>query len=261
MKKTFITEVSKAFDIINYPGPECIKEDDLSHIPQIVKKYLEFTGWIGKEKLFNSRIVFEGRMRSKPTENWMNFTSIQYNFFENPTRIFLMKATKMGIPATGLHIYKNKQATMVIKIASLFKVVDAKGPEMNHGETLMVFNDMCCMAPATLIDKRIQWDVIDPLTVRAKFSNDELSVTADLFFKENGELINFTSNDKYESTDGKTYRRFPWSTPIKEYREIDGLKIPSFAPTIFHKPEGDFCYGEFKLKEIEYNCRHFENLA
>jgi hypothetical protein len=258
MKKIFKTEVSNAFDRISSMSPEFIKEEDLSHLPQIVKKYLDYTGWIGKEKLFNARIEFEGRMRSKPTDNWMNFISVQYNFFENPTRIFLMRASKMGIPATGLHIYKNKQATMVIKIASLFKVVDAKGPEMNIGETLMVFNDMCCMAPATLIDKRIQWDVIDPLTVKARFTNDELSVVADLYFKENGELINFLSNDKYESTDGKSFRNFPWSTPIKEYKEIDGLKIPSFAPTIFHKPEGDFCYGKFKLKEIEYNCRDFK---
>lgn len=257
MKKTFKKEVTEAFNQSSLLAQGQIKEDDLSQLPGIVKKYLEYTGWIGKEKLSNVRIVFEGRMRSKPTDRWMNFTSIQYNFFENPTRIFLMNASKMGIPATGLHIYKNKQATMVIKIASMFKVVDAKGPEMNHGETLMVFNDMCCMAPATLIDKRIQWEVIDPLTVKAKFTNDELSVTADLFFKENGELLNFKSNDKYESTDGKTYRKFPWSTPIKEYKEFDGLKIPSFAPTIFHKPEGDFCYGEFKLKEIEFNCHDF----
>ena len=197
-------------------------------------------------------------MRSKPTANWMNFTSVQYNFFGKSYSYFPYEASKMGIPANGLHIYKNKKATMVIKIASLFKVVDAKGPEMNHGETLMVFNDMCCMAPATLIDKNIHWEVIDQLTVKAKFTNDELSVIADLFFKENGELINFISNDKYESTDGKTYRNFPWSTPIKEYIELDGLKIPSFALTIFHKPEGDFCYGEFKLKEIEYNCREFK---
>jgi hypothetical protein len=239
-------------------NPGLINESDLSHLPQIVRKYLENTGWTGKNKLFNVRIVFEGRIRSRPGDSWMNFTSIQYNFFDIPTRIFLMKASKMGIPATGLHIYKDKQATMVIKIASLFKVVDAKGPEMNKGETLMVFNDMCCMAPGTLIEKNIQWEVLDPLTVRAKFTNEDLSVTSDLFFNENGDLVNFISNDKYESTDGKTYRNFPWSTPVKEYKVIDGIKIPSFALTIFHKPEGDFCYGEFKLKEIEFNCRNFK---
>ena len=258
MKQKFQKEVLTALYRTGSMNPGLINESDLSHLPRIVSKYLKNTGWIGKNKLFNVRIVFEGRMRSKPGDSWMNFTSVQYNFFDIPTRIFLMKASKMGIPATGLHIYKDKQATMVIKIASLFKVVDAKGPEMNQGETLMVFNDMCCMAPGTLIEKNIQWEVLDPLTVRAKFTNEDLSVTSDLFFNENGDLVNFISNDKYESTDGKTYRNFPWSTPVKEYKVIDGIKIPSFALTIFHKPEGDFCYGEFKLKEIEFNCRNFK---
>jgi Family of unknown function (DUF6544) len=67
--------------------------------------------------------------------------------------------------------------------------------------------------------------------------------------------------NNYESTDGKTYHYFPWSTPIKEYKDINGIKIPSFALTIFHKPEGDFCYGEFKLKEIEFNCRKYNKQA
>lgn len=254
MKKLFKKEVINAFDRISSRNPGLLNDGDLTHLPQIVKKYLKTSGWLGKEKLFNVRIEFEGRFRFKQNDSWMNFTSVQYNFFEVPTRIFLMRAVKMGIPATGLHIYRDKEATMVIKLASLFKVVDAKGPEMNHGETLMVFNDMCCMAPATLIGKNIQWEVIDPLTVRAKFTNGDLCVTADLYFNEKGELINFMSNDKYESSDGKTYHRVPWSTPIKEYQEINGIRIPSFALTIFHKPEGDFCYGEFKLKEIEYNC-------
>jgi hypothetical protein len=258
MKQTFKKEVSIALNRTIHMDPGLISESDLSHLPELVRKYLKNTGWIGKEKLFNVRIVFEGRMRSKPADSWMNFTSVQYNFFDIPARIFLMKASKMGVPATGLHIYKDKQASMVIKIASLFKVVDAKGPKMNKGETLMVFNDMYCMAPGTLIGENIYWDVLDPLSVRAKFTNEDLSVTSDLFFNENGDLVNFLSNDKYETTDGKTYTSFPWSTPIKEYVEINGIRLPSFALTIFHKPEGDFCYGEFKLKEIEFNCRDFK---
>jgi hypothetical protein len=260
MKHTFRKEVSQALSQTSTMNPGLINESDLSLLPQIVREYLKNAGWIGKNKLLNVRIVFEGRFRFKPGQSWMKFSSVQYNFFDIPTRIFLMKASKMGIPATGLHIYKDKQATMVIKIASLFKVVDAKGPEMNHGETLMVFNDMCCMAPATLIEKNIQWEVLDPLTVRAKFTNGNLSVTSDLFFNDYGELVNFKSNDKYESTDGKTYRKLPWSTPIIEYKVIDGIKMPSFAQIIFHKPEGDFCYGEFNLKDIEFNCQTFKNL-
>ena len=41
MKKTFKNEVSNALDRHSSLSPGLIKEEDLSHLPQIVKKYLE----------------------------------------------------------------------------------------------------------------------------------------------------------------------------------------------------------------------------
>jgi hypothetical protein len=164
----------------------------------------------------------------------------------------------MGIPAKGIHLYKDEQAIMIIKLAGLFKVVDAKGIEMNQGETVTVFNDMCCMAPATLIDKNIQWEIIDPMTVKARFTNGSITISATLFFNEKGELINFISNDRFETADGKIYKNYPWSTPIKEYTNYKGIKTASSASIIYHRPDSDFCYGEFIMKEIEYNCRELK---
>jgi hypothetical protein len=57
-----------------------------------------------------------------------------------------------GLPVDGLHLYAEPEASMQIKIAHLLQVVDAKGPEMNQSETVTMFNDMCLLAPATLID-------------------------------------------------------------------------------------------------------------
>jgi hypothetical protein len=188
----------------------------------------------------------------------MNFKSEQYDFFDRPTRVFYIKAHKMGIPAKGLHLYKNEEASMVIKIAGLFKVVDAKGIEMNQGETVTVFNDMCLVAPATLIDKKIKWEIIDPLSVIAIYTNGNITISATLKFNETGELVNFISNDRYESADGKTYKNYPWSTPISEYNELNGNRIGTKALTIFHRPAMDFCYGEFELLEIEYNCKELK---
>ena len=131
----------------------------------------------------------------------------------------------MGIPAKGLHLYKDEKAIMIIRLAGLFKVADAKGFEMNQGETVTIFNDMCCMAPATLIDKNIQWKILDSLTVKATYTNGSIAISANLVFNEKGELINFISNDRFETADGKIYNSYPWSTPIKEYADLKGMKV------------------------------------
>jgi hypothetical protein len=163
-----------------------------------------------------------------------------------------------GLPFNGLHLYTESGATMQIKIASLFQVVNAKGPEMNKGETVTLFNDMCIFAPAALIDKNIQWETIDSLTVKAKFSNHGNTIGAILFFNEKGELINFSSKDRFESPDGKVYQIWEWTTPLKRYKIYNGRRIASNGKAIWHKPEGEFVYGEYDLQDIEYNCRELK---
>ncbi len=234
---------------------EILTKEDLGNLPEPVQKYMKYVGVIGKPKIQNFRVEFDGRIRQDEKNGWMKFKSVQYNFINQPTRIFYIKARKMGIHAVGLHLYKNQTASMEIKMAGLFKIVDARGKEMNQGETVTVFNDMCFMAPASLIDKNIQWEVIDSLTVNARYTNGNITIGATLFFNDKGELTNFMSNDRFETKDGIMYKNYPWITPVKEYKEMNGYRMPSFAQAIYQRPEGNFCYGEFRLIRVEYNCK------
>jgi hypothetical protein len=49
--------------------------------------------------------------------------------------------------------------------------------------------------------------------------------------------------------------RGPWTTPVKNYRDFGRIRLASFASAIYRKPEVDFCYGEFEIRDVEYNCR------
>jgi hypothetical protein len=42
---------------------------------------------------------------------------------------------------------------------------------MTQSETVTLFNNMCLMAPATLIDSAIVWEAIDARTTKARFTN------------------------------------------------------------------------------------------
>lgn len=216
MKKTYEKEVLAGLERTKNVNSDILTEMDIQHLPSLVQRYLRYVGAVGKEKVVNFRVEFEGVIRSNPEDKWMKLTSAQYNFTDNPTRVFYIKARKMGIPASGIHLYKQETAIMHIKLAGLFTIVNAQGSEMNQGETVTVFNDMCFMAPATLIDKRIRWEEIDSSSVKAYFTNGGIIISATLFFNETGELINFISNDRFETKDGKTYKNYPWVTPVLE---------------------------------------------
>ena len=228
-----------------------LTEKDIEHLPLPVQKYLRYAGVINKEKVNNVKIVFDVEMREKG-KDWFKATSVQYNFFDEPTRLFFMKGKMFGMTVPGYHRYVEAKATMDIRLFGLFPIVKQSGEIMNKTETVTLFNDMCLMVPATLIDKRIQWEPIDSLTTKAIFTNRGISISAILYFNEAGQLINFTSDDRTAITDMKQYR---FSTPVTDYKNINGINVLTDGEAIWHYPDGEFVYGKFNLTSIEYNCK------
>jgi hypothetical protein len=228
-----------------------LTEMDIQHLPEPVKKYIRYTGSIGKPKVNIFKIEFRGKIRKDEQSEWMPFTSEQYNFMEIPTRLFFMKAVIKSLPVAGYHVYKNGDAYMDIRLFSLFKVQYQDGDEMDKAETVTFFNDMCCMAPATLIDKRISWQETSENVVKATFTNNGITINADLFFNEVGELVNFKSNDRYNAESGTI---LPWATPLRDYKEVNGYRLAGYAETIYTYSDRDLTYGTFEIASIEYNC-------
>ena len=230
---------------------EIVTEADIQRLPQAVQRYLNYVGVIGKPKVISMRAVLAGEMREKG-KDYFPFTAEQYNFYDEPTRLFFMKAQMFGMTVPGYHRYTDGNATMDVRIFGLFSVVKHAGDVMNVSDTVTLFNDMCLLAPATLIDERITWQSADELTAKATFTNQGVSISATLYFNAEGQLINFISEDRWAVADMKQYR---FSTPISNYRNINGYNLPTYGEAIWHYPDGDFTYGKIGIKDIEYNIR------
>ncbi len=123
-----------------------ITDADLAHLPEVVRKYLRTAGAVGQPRIHNVRARFRGQIRSGPAARWMPFTAEQVNGFDEPSRLFQMKASMLGVPMEALHKYLGSSATMRVKVASLLQVADAKGPAMDRAETVTLLNDMCVLA-------------------------------------------------------------------------------------------------------------------
>jgi hypothetical protein len=124
---------------------------------------------------------------------------------------------------------------------------------MDQSETVTLFNDMWLLAPSTLLDANIVWEELDRHSLRATFTNRGKQVRAELLFDDNGDLASFSSRDRYQSADGKTYTQYPWVTPVLEYGCFGGQRVVRRAEAIWKEPGGDYVYGRFLLEAIEYN--------
>jgi hypothetical protein len=238
-------------------GPsEPIVEADLAHLPAPVQQYLRRSGVVGQPRIRNFRVRMHGRIRNGPDARWMELNAEQYNTVDEPVRLFYMTASIFMIPAQGYHRFVGPSATMRVKAAAIVPVLDVSGPEMNQGETVTMFNDMCMMAPGTLISPAITWQPVDDRTARARFTNAGQVIGAELVFNEEGDLVDFRSDDRFQtSPDGKTVRKARWSTPLAAYRSFGPVRLASGGEAWWHEPGGSYAYIELTFDDVQYNVR------
>ena len=233
-----------------------VTEADLAGHPEPVRRYLRATGVIGRQRVRNYRLRFTGRIRGAPEARWMPFEANQQSFVDQPTRLFLMRARMFGLPVEAFHRLIAGGATMRVTIAGLIPMMEARGDVMNQSETVTLFNDMCLLAPGTLLDPGIAWDQIDTRTVRARFTSGGHTISATLLFGDDGLLTNFVSDDRSRSSpDGRSFTRLRFSTPVRDYRDFGSARLAAHGEARWMLPDGEFTYGEFDLQEVTYNVK------
>ena len=234
------------------PAP-VLAEADLEGLPAPVRRYVVASGAVGRPVPRSMRLVFDAVMRRKPGETGMRATSTQVNGFgDRPARLFLMKARMFGLPVRALHLYRGDAATFQVRVAGLATIVDLAGDEISRAETVTVLNDLCVMAPGALVDPRLAWEPVDDRTAAVTFTNGRWTVGATLLFNERDELVDFWSDDRPENTD-KGLVPCRWSTPLSDYRVVNGLRLATRGLAVYARPEGPFTYGEFTTRSIEHD--------
>lgn len=228
-----------------------ITEADVACLPAPVQQYLRYCGVQGKPQPRSMYLVFEGQMRSR-TRDWFPFRSEQYTVFADPGRYFFMKGKMHGFQVPGYHRYRSGKSSMQIRLFGLYPVVQLQGGELDKGELVTWFNELCVFAPAALVDKRIRWETVDEHSAKAWFTSRGITISAVLQFSDQGQLIDFLSEDRFETEDKKFY---PFTTPIRKYEMVNGLLLSTYGETVWHYPEGDFTYGKFWLKELAYDIK------
>jgi hypothetical protein len=231
---------------------ETITEDDLGPLPLPVQRYVRASGAVGRPRPQNVRIEFDAVMRRKPGEAGMAATSVQYNFFGRPARLFFMKARMFGLPVGALHVYRDEQATFTVRVASLVNMVDQDGDEISRAETVTVLNDLCVFAPGALVDSRLSWQALDDRSAAVTFTNGPHRVSATLVFDGQDRLMDFWSDDRPDSSSGR-FIPMRWNTPVGDYTEADGLFVATRGSTVYARPGGPFTYGEFTLRSIAFD--------
>jgi hypothetical protein len=231
-----------------------VTERDLADLPPVLQRYLRLTGTVGQPRVHDYRAHFRGRIRSGPRAAWMTFDAEQTSSCDPPARLFLMNAWMSGLPVVAFHRYVGPAATLQVKLLGLVPVANAAGPQLDESETVTLFNDMCLLAPAALLDPAIRWSEAGPDTVRATYTHAGHTIRADLVFDAAGELVDFVSDDRAAgSADGRSFTPMRWSTPVSGYHTFGAHRLFTRGAAVWHAADGPYDYLQLELLDIAYN--------
>jgi len=243
MVKSEVLELFKSFG----DSDKVITEEDISGLPEPVKRYLRYTKTVGKKRIHSARVKQRGKFKGEESGKWMTLEADQY--YNVDRRGFIWFAVMKPAPMMPICVrdsYLNGKGRILGKFFSLFTVIEADGPEIDQGALIRYFNEMMFF-PTSFLNGNIKWKPIDNNSAKATLSDRGLEVSAVLYFNEKGELTDFIA-ERYMMDKMET-----WSTPIEGYSEFNGWILPSKGRGIWKLESGNFCYIHLEILEIEFN--------
>lgn len=232
---------------------QVLNEADIQGLPRPIQRHLRTSGSVGRPVVKSVHVTFMAELFSAPGSSAMSGLAHQIDFLDPPRRLFFMETRMYGLPVAVLHEYKDSSATMRVRMAKLFDVVNISGPDLSKAETVTVLNDISAFAPAALAGPQFSWKELSSREAEVTFTNGPHSIRAVLTIDEEGRLVNFRSDDRAELQKDGTLKFLPWTTPLSDFKEFNGRTVPGYGEAVWHRPEGPFTYGTFKVLDVSFN--------
>lgn len=225
--------------------------EDIKHLPYPVQNWLIHSKVVGKEAIKTVRLKQEGRMRTKKDGPWMSVKAEQYFTVDEPGFVWIADV-KMAplLHLSGMDTYQAGKGKMNIKLLSLFSVVDSEGPEIDSATMMRYLVEMMWF-PAGALSPYIKWQVMGQNNAKAKMEYKGVSVSAVFYFNENGDIIRIEGK-RYREINGK-YFLTDWGGRNIEFKEFEGIRIPSKSEVIWFEEDGEFIWFEVEINDLQYN--------
>ena len=243
-------EVAAMFASRQPVPPGVITEADLAPLPEPVQRWLRYSGVVGKERVATVRLKMKGTMRQTAEGPWFPIEAEEY-YTTNPPAL-IWSATAKPAPILTMRIkdtYSQGRGRLQVKVLSAMTVADGRGAGVDQGTLLRFLNEIMWFPSAALSDY-IRWEAVDHSSAKATLTYGGISASATFIFDPAGAPINMIAQRRYRDATG-TYDR--WETPLYDYGEFGGVRIPTSGEAVWKLSTGDLSYGKLQITHVEYN--------
>lgn len=246
------TEISKILEHTKIISKTKVSEEEISKLPEPVKKWLKVSGVVGKERIHSVWLKQKAKMKMKPKQqNWNDAISEQFFTIQNPAFVWKVK---MNIPPfikiLGRDSFINGKGEMQIKMFSMVNIVNEKGIKIDEG-TMQRYLGEIVWFPTAALSSHITWQAIDSYSAKATMNYKGTKASGTFYFNEKGDFVQYSAlRYKGNKPDAKRYN---WVINVLEYAVMNDVNIPVKMTATWKLDEGDWTWLELEIKDIIYN--------
>ena len=219
-------------------------------LPEPVRRYLRYTGVVGKPFPGTIRLRQTGRLRAGPGQRWVSLEAEEHYSVQPPGFVWagVLRAGPLAV-ARARDMYAEGTGRMLVKVASLWPVVDASGAQVDRNGMTRYLSEMIWF-PAAFLADNISFQAVDDSSARVTLTDHDRTATGTLFIDQQGRVTDFVAKG-YRTADASSPET--WSTPFTGYGEFEGLRLPTRGKAIYKLPGGDLEYINMTVTELRYD--------
>ena len=247
LKSHLKKDVSKLFSLSGDISHKTFSYKQLEGLPIPVQRYFRYALDDGQSYISYVRLKHTGTFKPAEDKKWTGIKGQQYFTAETPG--FLWKGKTSLFTARDMYI--GGKGRLVVSLFSLFKVVDEQGEHIDQAELLRWLGESVWFPTNLLPGENLQWTAIDSAKAKVTCTHNGISVYYIVHFNEHGQITKLET-ERYMEKD----RLEKWIGIVGDYKQVDGIRIPTYIEGKWDLEEGEYPYAKFHIQQIEYNIPH-----
>jgi len=230
-----------------------VTADDLAGLPDPVREYLDDAIEEGRPYVRTVRARQRGEFRLGGRESpWKPLEATQH-FTVRPPGFVWDGTVEVApfVPVRAVDAYVGGRGSLRAALASALPVANADpGPVLDEAELARYLVETVWFPTALVPGEGVAWEPIDDSSARATIDHDGTTASAVFHFAD-GEVERVVAQRPRETDDGG-YERATWVGHLRDYRERNGLLVPTRGEVEWQLPEGDLPYWRAEITDIDH---------
>lgn len=227
-------------------------QDLVATLPVPVQRYFHYALREGQPNIRYAILRQEAEFRHSPESAWFDVRATEYISGMEPGFVWdaVLQHHRLFWRTAKL-TYHEGRGSGHIKLYGAVSLQDVEGEETDAS---MLFRFLCELVwlPTGLLPTRtLRWEEIDATSARAVITDEGTTVQAIVHVNSIGQIERIVTTDKYRDLKSG-FEQHQFTLKCREYKEVEGVMIPTAVDFAWNLAHGDFEYGKFSITGVRY---------